>query len=107
MTTRDLDGAAHVAGCRQTLKPVKAKVRRVTSLECWIWSCWSCDIKGWDLSWLDAYKFAEAHVSIWHRGGRMPATATTLPADGLTAPGRYSETPDANEAARKAKETNQ
>ena len=86
---------------------VKAKVWCDTGCGCWLWSCWSCGIKQWVPSWALAYKFAEAHVSIWHRNGRMPATATTLPADGLTAPGRYSETPDTNEAARKAKETNQ
>ena len=80
MTTRDLDGAAHVAACRQT---VKAKVWcDDTGCGCWLWSCWSCGIKQWVPSWALAYKFAEAHVSIWHRNGRMPATATTLPADG-------------------------
>ena len=65
--------------------PVKAKVWcDDTGCGCWIWSCWSCGIKQWVPSWALAYKFAEAHVNIWHRNGRMPATAT-----------------------RKAKETNQ
>lgn len=79
MTTRDLDGAAHVAACRDVLRPVKARVWRDTTWECWFWSCWSCETRNLCSSWADAYRSAVAHVSFWHRGGRMPATATTLP----------------------------
>ena len=37
-----------------------------------------------------------------HRNGRMPATATTLPADGLGGPDAHPTTQDVREARREA-----
>ena len=88
-----------------TVKLVKARVWPAHGQ--WRWTCPACHDGGHALDGNQCHDAARRHVDAWHRSPGMPATDTRLPADGLTAPGRYSETPDTNEAARKAKETNQ
>ena len=85
---------------RSTVKLVRARVWPAYGQ--WRWTCPSCHDGGLALDANQCHDAARSHVDTWHRSPGMPATDTTLPADGLTAPGRYSETPDTNEAAREA-----
>ena len=63
-----------------TVKLVKARVWPAHGQ--WRWTCPACHDGGHALDGNQCHDAARRHVDTWHRNPGMPATATTLPADG-------------------------
>ena len=83
-----------------TVKQVKARVWPAYGQ--WRWTCPACHDGGLSLDGNQCHDAARIHVDTWHRSPGMPATATTLPLDGLTGAETQNDTPGTREAVTEA-----